>query len=44
MFTDTYTGIAPANVPGFMIAQLLGAALAIQLSTRLLIVPDPKGT
>jgi glycerol uptake facilitator-like aquaporin len=44
MFTDTYTGIAPANVPGFMIAQLLGAALAIQLSIRLLIVPDPKGT
>jgi glycerol uptake facilitator-like aquaporin len=28
-FTDTFAGIAPASVPGFMIAQLAGAALAV---------------
>ena len=28
-FTDTFAGIAPASVPGFVIAQLAGAALAV---------------
>jgi arsenate reductase len=29
MFSDTFAGIAPASVPGFILAQLLGAAIAI---------------
>jgi len=29
MFSNTFAGIAPASVPGFMIAQLIGGALAI---------------
>src|SRR3954468_17441601 len=28
MFSDTFAGIAPASVPGFVIAQLLGGAVA----------------
>lgn len=28
MFTDTYTGIAPPAVPGFLVAQVVGAAIA----------------
>jgi len=42
--TGTYTGIASLNVPGFVIAHLVGPALAIPLATRLLIIPEPKGT
>ncbi len=29
MFSDSFAGIAPSSVPGFVVAQLLGAALAI---------------
>jgi glycerol uptake facilitator-like aquaporin len=29
MFSDTFAGIAPASVPAFVVAQLLGGALAI---------------
>jgi arsenate reductase len=29
MFSDTFAGIAPASVPGFVLAQLLGGAGAI---------------
>ena len=29
MFSDTFAGIAPASVPGFVVAQLAGGALAI---------------
>ena len=29
MFSDTFAGIAPAAVPGFVVAQLVGGALAI---------------
>jgi glycerol uptake facilitator-like aquaporin len=29
MFTDSFAGIAPASVPAFIAAQLLGAALAV---------------
>jgi arsenate reductase len=29
MFSDTFAGIAPASVPGYVIAQLVGGALAI---------------
>jgi arsenate reductase len=31
-FSDTYAGIAPASLPGFMLAQLAGAALAVLLT------------
>ena len=29
MFSDTFAGIAPASVPGFIVAELAGAALAV---------------
>jgi glycerol uptake facilitator-like aquaporin len=29
VLTDTYTGIAPASVPGFIVAQFIGAGLAV---------------
>ncbi|MDH5292298.1 MAG: aquaporin [Acidimicrobiia bacterium] len=29
--TDTYTGIAPGSVPGFVLAQLVGAGLAVAI-------------
>lgn len=29
MFTDSYTGIEPASVPGFLLAQVIGAGLAV---------------
>jgi glycerol uptake facilitator-like aquaporin len=29
MFSDTFAGIAPASVPGFVVAQVLGGALAL---------------
>ncbi len=28
-FTDTFTGIAPSSVPMFVVAQLIGAAVAV---------------
>jgi arsenate reductase len=31
MFSDTFAGIAPASAPGFIVAQLLGGALAVLL-------------
>lgn len=37
--SDTFAGIAPADVPGFVLAQLCGAFLAAWLS-RYLFVPD----
>lgn len=40
MFTDTYTGIAPPGVPGFLAAQLVGAAAAAGLIAWLF-RPDP---
>lgn len=44
VFTDTYTGIPPEAAPFFVAAQLLGALLAVSLSTRLLSPLEPKGT
>ena len=29
MFSDTFAGIAPASVPGFVVAQLVGGVVAI---------------
>ena len=35
-FTDTFSGIAPADAPGFIIAQLLGGAAAVAVFAWLL--------
>ena len=35
IFSDTFAGIAPASVPPFMLAQLIGAALGLGLLTLL---------
>ncbi|GAA4591759.1 aquaglyceroporin AqpS [Planotetraspora phitsanulokensis] len=34
-FTDTFAGIAPASIPGFLAAQLIGAALGTAIATAL---------
>ncbi len=34
-FTNTFAGIRPSSVPGFIVAQLLGAALAVALARYL---------
>jgi glycerol uptake facilitator-like aquaporin len=39
--TDTFTGIRPADVPGFIVAQLLGA-FAATAATRWLVPPDAE--
>ena len=31
-FTDTFAGIKPSSVPGFVVAQLLGGAVAVALT------------
>ena len=36
MFSDTFAGIAPASAPGFIVMQLIGAALALVLIRFLL--------
>lgn len=41
LLTDTYTGIAPVAVPGFLVAQLAGALLAAAL-IGWLFRPDPE--
>ena len=38
MFSDSFAGIAPASVPGFVVAELVGAGLAV-LAHRALGVP-----
>jgi glycerol uptake facilitator-like aquaporin len=43
MFTDTYAGIAPSSVPGFVLAQLIGGLLAVRMSTHLLVPAQLKG-
>ena len=35
MLSDTFAGIAPASAPGFIAAQLLGAAIAVGLAVLL---------
>ena len=35
MFSDSFAGIAPASVPGFVVAQLLGAALGAVIHRKL---------
>jgi glycerol uptake facilitator-like aquaporin len=39
MFSDTFAGIAPASVPGFVLAQVLGGALGLGLARAM--VPGP---
>jgi glycerol uptake facilitator-like aquaporin len=38
-FTDTFSGIRPRDLPGFIIAQMVGALLAMALMSWLLRVP-----
>jgi len=40
-FTDTFAGISPAHVPGFILAQLAGALFALVLAT-ILFKSDPE--
>lgn len=40
MFTDTYTGIAPSSVPGFLVAQIFAAIAAAYAATILYPTPD----
>jgi hypothetical protein len=35
MFSDTFAGIAPASVPGFVLAQLAGGLVALGVITTL---------
>ncbi len=35
MFSDSFAGIAPASAPGFVVAQLLGAAIGVALHNAL---------
>ena len=35
MFSDSFAGIAPASVPGFVLAQLAGAALGLLIDRAL---------
>jgi len=35
MFSDSFAGIAPSSVPGFVLAELVGAALAVVLNRAL---------
>jgi len=44
MLTDTWTAIAPASVPGFVIAQFAGAVAAVIVATWLLPVAIPAAT
>lgn len=41
VFSDTFAGIAPASVPGFVVAQVLGAVVAVALVRYL--YPRPEG-
>lgn len=42
--TNTFSGIRPADVPGFIGAQLLGALAALVLSRHLFVARAPMGT
>ncbi|MFS0699950.1 aquaporin [Cellulomonas sp. 179-A 4D5 NHS] len=42
ILTDTFAGIAPASAPGFVAAQLVGAALGVGLVTVLYPAADPR--
>jgi glycerol uptake facilitator-like aquaporin len=40
--SDTFAGIRPASVPGFVVAQLLGAGLAVVMARVLFPEPEPS--
>ena len=40
MFSDSFAGIAPSSAPGFVAAQLAGAALAVVLNRLLTLSPS----
>lgn len=42
--TDSYTGIAPVNVPGFVVAQIVAGLVAVAAFGRLVPSPESKGT
>jgi arsenate reductase len=42
--SDSYTGIAPVSVPGFVIAQVVGGLIAVAASASLAKRPELKGT
>ncbi|MTI44914.1 glycerol uptake facilitator-like aquaporin [Roseibium hamelinense] len=42
-FTDTFSGIRPVDLPGFIVCQLVGAALALALFSWLLNPSKPAG-
>ncbi|SDC50791.1 Glycerol uptake facilitator (Major Intrinsic Protein Family) [Cupriavidus sp. YR651] len=43
MFSDSFAGIAPTSVPGFMFAELVGAAIGLLVHAALLPRPDAPG-
>ncbi len=42
MFSDTFAGIEPSSVPGFVVAQVIGAACGVGLVR--LVYPDVAAT
>lgn len=42
MFSDSFAGIAPVDVPGFVVAQMVGAALGLGLHRLLEPAPIPR--
>ena len=42
MFSDSFAGIAPASVPGFVLAELVGAGVGLLIHRALGVVADPK--
>ncbi|MGO4384884.1 aquaporin [Specibacter sp. RAF43] len=42
VFSDTFAGIAPASVPGFMVAQVIGAAVGLGLLLLLFPAAAPR--
>ncbi|MEO7980104.1 MAG: aquaporin family protein, partial [Sporichthyaceae bacterium] len=42
VFSDTFAGIAPGSVPGFLVAQVIGGAVGLGLAR--LLVPGPVTT
>ena len=42
MFSDSFAGIAPASAPGFVIAELAGAALAVAVHRLLTETPAAR--
>jgi glycerol uptake facilitator-like aquaporin len=39
MFSDSFAGIAPASAPGFVLAELVGAAVAVAVNQLLSVMP-----